>query len=146
MDDFDICTVMVIFLRLQDQKNPQKRFLYVGTEAFASSAFLEIGASGKKTLLGAAHWTASGFVPRWEMSSDTVTGLITSEVVLSRRVSGFVRDGANSDIVRDRLSSVLSTGRMASILARCRGVSPAGSLGRSQKLRTEPKTRPELLE
>ena len=145
MEDLDICTIMVVFLRLQDQKNLQNRFQYVGTEPSASSV-LEIDAAGKKILLGVTHWRTSGLVPRWKLTSDTVAGRITSEVVLSRRVSGFVRDEANSDIVRDRLSSVLSTGRMASILARCRGVSPAGSLGRSQKLRTDSKTRPELLE
>jgi len=136
MEDLDICAVMGIFLRLQDQKNPQNRLLHVGTEASASSV-LEIGTAEKKILLGVTHWTTSGSVPRWEMTSDTIAGRTTSEVVLSRMVSGFVRDGANSEIVRDRLSSVLGTGRMASVLARCRGVNSTGPLGRSQKLRTE---------
>jgi len=100
-------------------------------------------------------WTTSGFVPLLGASNPIGGG--TSEVVLSQRVSGFVRDGAgsnivrdemSSDVVRDRVPSVLNIGWMALVLARRRGVDLAadgGLLGRSQKLRTEPKTSPELL-
>ena len=74
--------------------------------------------------------TTSGFVLLLGASNPIGGG--TSDVVLSRRVSGFVRDGASSDIVRDRPSSFFSAGLVASVLARCRGVSPDGPLGRSK--------------
>jgi len=135
---FATCRTISDFVPLLGASNP----IGGGTsEVVLSRGFIRDGASSEVVLSRGV----SGFV-RDGASSDILRDRVSSGVVLSRRVSGFGRDGANSDILRDRLSSVLSTGLVASVLARCRGMSLDGPLGRSQELRTEPKTSRELLE